>query len=147
MLKSAIIKQDFGVQQILNAIGQGGTPNEVEKGIYLMNGFSLGNDIKNLKDAYVNFETEDGEEWLGSYGVSDSIEQVKEKYAQWLNDPKRDFCISFTEVVKADQSPEWGWRWHKWGDYIGTKEPQYEYLYDEGDDIQSVFVYHIYELT
>jgi hypothetical protein len=47
-------------------------------------------------------------------------------------------------VIKANQSHEGGWRWHKWGEYIGKYEPQYEYLYDE-PEIEKVYVYHIYE--
>lgn len=144
MLKSAVIQQDPGIMAIMDAIGQGGIPIEVETGIYLTNSFSLGNDIRNLENEYFSFESD--EEYLGPYGVADSIEQVKNKYAKWLNDPELNFCISFTEIKKSEQEPEGGWRWHKWGEYIGNKDPQHEYLYDEGDDIQSVFVYHVYQL-
>ena len=96
------------------------------------------------KNEYFDFQNED--EYLGAYGVCDTIDQVKEKYSKWLNDPKLKFCISFTKVTKAEQPADGGWRWHKWGEYIGTKEPQYEYLYDEGDDIHEVYCYHIYQL-
>jgi hypothetical protein len=38
-----------------------------------------------------------------------------------------------------------GWRWHKWGPYIGTQEPKCEYIHDE-PEIEEVFTYHVYEL-
>jgi hypothetical protein len=47
-----------------------------------------------------------------------------------------------TEVRKDDQPKQGGWRWHKWGPYIGTHEKQFEYLADE-EGIERVFCYHI----
>ena len=80
-----------------------------------------------------------------AYGVCDSPEQLMELYGEYLRSSPRRFCVSFTEVIKAQQSPSGGWRWHKWGPYVGKQEPQYEYLYDE-KDIDKVCAYHIYEL-
>lgn len=125
---------------ILSVIGQGGVVKNVEQGIYLSNSFSFGNTILENKNEYFDF----GEH--GSYGVCDNIEQVKEKYGKWLNSPNIKFCVSFTKVEKSKQSESGGWRWHKWGEYIGTKTPQFEYLYDEGDDITEVYCYHIYNI-
>lgn len=83
--------------------------------------------------------------FFGSYGVADNIEQVLEKYKPYVDDPEHHFCFSFTEVRKDQQSDWGGWRWHKWGEYIGTQEPQCEYLYDE-PVIESVFVFHVYRV-
>jgi len=141
MLKSAIIrKQDRDTALILSLLGQGGIPIEVETGIYESPSFSFGNTIQNAKEDYFDFEG------FGPYGVCDNIDQVKDRYSKWLNNPELDFCISFTKVSKSDQPSDGGWRWHKWGEYIGTKDPQHEYLYDEGNHIQEVYVYHIYQL-
>lgn len=49
-----------------------------------------------------------------------------------------------TSIYKNQQPPVGGWRWHKWGSYIGTYESKHEYLYDE--DIDMIYVYHIYEI-
>lgn len=144
MLVNPKLQYDLQLMGILSLIGQGGKSEEVETGIFISPSFSFGNSIKNDKNEYFDFKNED--EYLGSYGVCDTIEQVKEKYSKWLNDPELKFCISFTKVTKSEQPANGGWRWHKWGEYIGTKEPQYEYLYDEGDDIQEVYCYHIYQL-
>ena len=51
--------------------------------------------------------------------------------------------ISVTEMRKDEQPEDGGWRWHKWGEYIGKQEPKCEYLYDE-PNIDSVYVFHIY---
>lgn len=126
--------------QLLDLVGQGGIPVEIEPGIFLSNTFSFHYCIENDCEKYYDFGDWD------AYGVCDNIEQVKRVYSTWLNDSELKFCVSFVKIVKSEQSEEGGWRWHKWGHYIGDKNPQCEYLYDEGDDIQEIYVYHIYEL-
>lgn len=83
--------------------------------------------------------------YMGSYGVADNIQQILERCPLLDSLPDRFFCISATEIHKAHQSNEGGWRWHKWGEYIGVQEPTQEYLYDE-EDIDMVIVFQIYEL-
>lgn len=83
------------------------------------------------------------------YGVSDSIEQIKEYYKEWINSPSTKWVITVTPVFqdKTKRGEGGGWRWHKWGDYIGDLNPKYEYLDDEdfGEDFQGyVLCYHIY---
>lgn len=82
---------------------------------------------------------------LSPYGVCDTVEQVLELYKNDLENPDRMFCISFGAISKEDQPKDGGWRWHKWGPYIGTHEPQHEYLYNE-QGIDQVLVYHIFEI-
>lgn len=84
----------------------------------------------------------DTRECRDPYGVCDSIEQVLALYPE-LEAPGRGFMVTLTEVRRENQEPGGGWRWHKWGPYIGTYEPKHEYLYDE--DIERVFVFRIYE--
>lgn len=83
------------------------------------------------------------------YGVSDNIEQIKEYYKEWLDDPHSKWVITVTPVFqdKSNSGEGGGWRWHKWGGYIGTLNPRCEYLDDEdfGEDFQGyVLCYHIY---
>lgn len=78
-----------------------------------------------------------------SYGVCDHYSQIVDAIPE-LNDPDRKFAIAITQVRRGDQPLEGGWRWHKWGEYIGTKTPTTEYLHDE-PDIDQVYVYHVYE--
>jgi hypothetical protein len=81
---------------------------------------------------------------FGPYGVCDSPDQFMRKAGAILTVPDRVFVVSFVHLRKADESPGGGWRWHKWGEYIGEQDPQCEYLYDE-PVIEEVWTYHVYE--
>lgn len=77
------------------------------------------------------------------YGVADNIEQVIDFYNKLSGSIfSGNHVISYFEVHK---SPECGWRWHKWGPYIGVKNPTHEYLADE-PDINKVVCFSIYKV-
>jgi hypothetical protein len=80
-----------------------------------------------------------------SYGVCDCYSQVTDnaEYSAVLCDPDRRFTIFVVELLRKNEVPG-GWRWHKWGPYIGVHEPQCEYLNDE-PDIERVFTFSIKE--
>lgn len=82
-----------------------------------------------------------------TYGVADDIEQIKEYYKEEIADPDRKFFIHLTPVwqEKENAGKGGGWRWHKWGEYIGKLNPQCEYLDDEdfGDDFKYVITFTI----
>ena len=63
-----------------------------------------------------------------------------------LSASERKYALFFTKI---HQEPgEGGWRWHKWGPYIGKHDIQCEYLADEDlSDIDQkyVVVFHIFE--
>jgi hypothetical protein len=141
MLKSARLQTDQALSLIYNALGQGGEPIETEPGVYYCPHFNLGNEIQNEKDEYFEFEDYS----LSPYGVCDNLEQIKEKYAKWLNSPDFDFCVSLTPVEASSQPRDGGWRWSKWGEYIGTQNPCREYLHDE-PEIELIYCFHIYRL-
>lgn len=82
--------------------------------------------------------------WLSEYGVCDNWEQITARWPHLVADPEAYF-ISMVEIRREHQSPDGGWRWHKWGEYIGTQKPEHEYLYDE-KHIDVVYTYHIYRL-
>lgn len=65
---------------------------------------------------------------LSQYGVADNIEQIKEYYKEWID--KSIWVIAITPVFqdKNHAGKGGGWRWHKWGNYIGKLNPQCEYL-------------------
>lgn len=80
---------------------------------------------------------------LVEHGVADSAEQVYAHY-KFLEDDSEQYFVSLTPIAKNHQPEDGGWRWHKWGPYIGNqKRSGCEYLYDE-PDIDLVFVYHVY---
>ena len=95
MLVNPRFKTDPQYDQILSLIGMGGRDIEIEPGIFMSPSFNMGNKIANAMDEYFFFDIDD----LSSYGVCDTIDQVKEKYSQWLNLPDMKFCISFTKVM------------------------------------------------
>lgn len=80
---------------------------------------------------------------VGPYGVCDNSKQLLEACPE-LAETGREFVVTLTRIVKADQPATGGWRWHKWGSYIGTQTPTCEYIYDE-PEIEQVFCFHIYE--
>ena len=86
------------------------------------------------------------EDWFSSYGVCDGVDQFLEVYGDALRKSDRRFVVKFCEIRKADQPEQGGWRWHKWGPYIGKHQPEYEYLYDE-KGIDSVWIYEVCEIT
>ena len=79
----------------------------------------------------------------GAYGVCDDVMNLLEKMPE-LRTSEREFVVTLTRVRHCDQPADGGWRWHKWGDYIGKHDPQCEYLYDE-EDIEQVYCYHVFE--
>lgn len=124
---------------------------QVKPGVFITGGFNFDNHIdypfkfstfEDFTDFKMNYPADIG---INSYGVCDNVDQIFEQ-SIIESDPDRYFIVALTEVRKENQSPDGGWRWHKWGPYIGVHEPTMEYLYDE-PDIESVFVYHIYEWT
>jgi hypothetical protein len=80
------------------------------------------------------------------YGVCDTVPQFIGQYGIALDSSGRRFAVGFTEVVRADEPELGGWRWHKWGPYIGIKEHHCEYLRDE-KDIDGVFTFKIIEIV
>lgn len=103
-----------------------------------------------------------GDKYLYSvnlYGVADNATQVIRHLENSLkayflgNDLDDDFYLGRSLVKMIELYPEYrlvllmtphintkdcswgGWRWHKWGEYIGLHEPQHEYLScEEGID-------------
>lgn len=79
------------------------------------------------------------------HGVCDSWEQIIQTWPRLLSDP-RPFIIGIAPVYREHQSERQGWRWEKWGKYIGTQRSVADYLYDE-PEIDVVHVFHILEVA
>lgn len=124
---------------MLNAIaalnGNNPTATELRSGVYEIGHFGS----SHWPQGYNHY----AETTVGPYGVCDSAEQLLSKCPE-LEASDRQFIVTLTPITKATQPPEGGWRWHKWGEYIGTQDPQCEYLHDE-PSIEKVCVFHIYE--
>lgn len=98
-----------------------------------------------------SLEWKPGDKWSDrytyEYGVADSPEQllsVKKIRKAFVDSPDQ-FVLCCTPMRKSEQEERGGWRWHKWGPYVGKQKPQCEYLYDE-PKIKEVIVYHFYQL-
>lgn len=135
-------------------------PEHVTQGVYLTH-FNFNYDIQHLLknehpfspmfDHNLPYEERmkavrdfDWENAPQDYGVCDSWKQIVEKWPSLVTD-ERKFIISLSEIRREDQPPQGGWRWHKWGGYIGIQNPQYEYLYDD-THIDKVYCFSIMEV-
>lgn len=76
------------------------------------------------------------------YGVCDSVEQFFARFGAYLESSPRAYAVGFTEVRRADQPDEGGWRWRKWGGYVGERRPMMEYLHDE-PEIESIVTFTV----
>ena len=85
-------------------------------------------------------------EGFGKYGVADNYNQVLKKYKEMLMNPDKNYVVSYIWIHKLEEPAQGGWRWHKWGEYIGIHKPEHEHIYDEADPIYSVICYHIFEI-
>lgn len=85
-------------------------------------------------------------EGLDCFGVVDTPEQFIQQYHDLLEKDQRSFTIFLTHIKKNPENKGLGggWRWHKWGTYIGSGVPTTEYLDDEPEFENGVWVYHIY---
>ena len=142
MLRDPIWKPDppkglISVEQAIGAI-TGGPRRQIAPGLWYG---SLNENLliaETIDEFYPNpFEDDNFTE----YGVCDTPEQFLSTYPYIVTHPEI-FCVIFTPMRRAEQSPEGGWRWNKWGPYIGTRKPVAEYLYDE-PEIEEVFVFHV----
>lgn len=128
---------------ILGVIGGGGPliPERLDEGMYLCGHWSIDQLGVPIRERW----REDKPEYLDfdDHGVCDTPQQAVDKLR--LKDRPERFFVSFVRLRRADQPREGGWRWHKWGPYIGEREPQCEYLHDE-PEIEEVYTFHVYEL-
>lgn len=133
------------------------TPVELAPGIFEVFHFNGHMEFQGIKNKYPAWPDEEAlgsafYEFTGpsSYGVCDSPENLMERYGKYLNVPDRKFVVAMTKVVhnpgnKGMGRAAGGWRWHKWGEYIGNHTHRCEYLDDE-EGIDFIYCFAIYEL-
>ncbi len=143
LINPKLAQVDGGLGALLNALGGYQTaPIKLDDGIYQIFGFNGEYYFEGIKNEWPSFP-----DYQGSYGVCDSVENLKAVYGEMLDDPTRKFVVTLTPVYRDpdNKGKGGGWRWHKWGPYIGAHDVQYEYLDDE-EGIEQVLCFHIYEL-
>jgi hypothetical protein len=131
-------------EQLAKLVGTGESDQVIAEGLVKTGHWSPERCFTGLFERYPQLPPVDQEDF-SCYGVCDSPEQFMEKHGKILEQDRRVFCVYFVEIAKKNNPPEGGWRWHKWGPYIGKQQPICEYIYDE-PIIESVYTYHVYEL-
>lgn len=153
--ENAVLRSDPIFQAIARVNGNNSDEHMIKVGIYKINHFGSSAFLRGKYEQYPVFgsienlypEGDDRNEdcgYRGSYGVCDNVEQLLVHYPELEASTERKFVVCVTPIIRANQPTDGGWRWHKWGSYIGIQKPQHEYLYDEMN-IEQVFVFHIYE--
>lgn len=127
---------------------------ELQKGVYETNSFNFEHLLEHISgyciprdtlyEPLVNEKRDDEWRYVAAYGVCDTYKQILEQIPEILKRPN-SYIITVTSIQREHEPPQEGWRWSKWGEYIGTHEITAEYLYDE-QEIEEVFVYHVYEV-
>lgn len=95
--------------------------------------------------AYPELTTADGD-YIPNYGVCDSLEQFDALYGDTLRAHAHSFIVTFVEIRRDEQPADGGWRYHKWGEYVGTQEPMHEYLHDD-THIERVFTFALHRVA
>lgn len=103
-------------------------------GIYVCD-FNSNYDLEHLTE-YAESDPVDSPLFWSNYGVCDNASQVLDYYdtlykqhEDYMKD--RKFIILLTPIFRDSEPESGGWRWHKWGPYIGKFEHECEYIYDE----------------
>lgn len=66
------------------------------------------------------------------------------QFMQAMEEQNREygFVLLLTPIVNEHNHTWGGWRWHKWGEYLGHHQIEYEYLNDE-EGVDFVFVWKL----
>ena len=125
----------IGIMKLL-----GVNPKRIKRGFYEKCGCNFRSCLPNDFDDF--FDLDCGKLDY-SFGVCDTPDQFIERYEKYLDDSEDEYIVGFTVLKKCDQESKGGWRWSKWGTYIGDMDPKAEYLYDE-PIIDQVCIYGIF---
>jgi hypothetical protein len=115
----------------------------IAQGLYQINHWNFELQFRGRQVYELDFPKLDGDFWC--FGVCDSPEQLLSLLPPQVTAGPERFVVAMVRLLQIDEPAEGGWRWHKWGPYIGTQEPQQEYLADE-PVIEEVWTYHVYRL-
>lgn len=139
MLVDVTLRDSFPPQLLGDPKGT----TRLQQGVYRCSHWNFELEFRGYQDFHLDFpELRSG---FGCYGVCDSPEQLISLLPEEVTAGPRQFVVSMVQILKSKTAPEGGWRWHKWGPYIGSQSPTCEYLYDE-PDIDEVWTYSIYEV-
>lgn len=134
-----VLRSDPILAMIAAVNGNSQADRQLVEGVYQVGHFGSSDFLRGY-ESYPDLENH------GSSGVCDGLENLMEVMGGVLNDPERKFVVTLTPVHRdpSNKGHGGGWRWHKWGEYIGAFDAQCEYLDDE-EGIDTVYCYHVYE--
>lgn len=140
LVDPCFIEPRGGMRSVLTIVsgGHSSSPRKVERGLYMCRHWNFDEFLDDDWDEYPEFADD-----VDAIGVCDSPEQFKRKAGALLEEAGDEFVVSFVRIAKDEQPSDGGWRWHKWGGYIGERQPRADYLYDE-PEIDEVYTYHVY---
>lgn len=122
-------------------------PKRISRGVYTVKHHSFNHFLPKSKESYKREFPDFLPGGMESYGVCDTPDQFLGSFGDLLERSPHKFVVSFTHVRKDAQPPEGGWRWHKWGPYVGKGQPSMEYLFDETGFPDGIYCYHIYRIS
>lgn len=133
------------LQMIAALTGQSDAVLGLQKGIYQVSHFGSSSLLRGWEHypEFPDIDTDEGAQYRAGRGVCDNVKQLLAHYPE-LENSERQFVVTLTSIHRESQPSDGGWRWHKWGAYIGTQKPEHEYIYDD-KHIDLVYVFHIYE--
>lgn len=137
------------IAALRRAFSHFGTPDEpvrVYRGVYEAH-INFDKEIERLVTGrWPEFPNFPGHDWFSCFGVVDHWSQLPIKQ---LDADPRSLLVFLGRHVRAEQPERGGWRWHKWGPYLGVHAPEnsteYEYLYD-ATDVVEVWSYCVVEV-
>lgn len=145
----------FQLTSLLSAVNGNDTSiKRLEKGVYEIGhhnfehvlGFHNSYEYNYPSLRYVENNNDScGSNTFSSYGVCDNWQQVVQTCANLSEDDTNCYVMSVTPVRRSQQEETGGWRWRKWGPYIGTQIPTTEYLYDE-PEIELIYCFKIIQI-
>ncbi len=133
---------------IVNIINRGGqvVPEKIDQGMYIVGHWNVeemvvGDEVRKRwnEEKYVSPP-------FPEFGVVDYPHQLLE-VVDLHTIPEKVF-VTFVKIERDQSNANigGGWRWHKWGDYLGIQNPQCEYIDDE-PDIECVYTFSVHELV
>ena len=121
---------------------------KLDEGVYEFYDVNLPDYVIDPSQKLVEYEMmENGRCSLFPCGVCDNYKQIIERDEDAIACVNSDkhFIIVLCKISKKEQPDVGGWRWHKWGKYIGDQNPMCEYIADE-PEIDFVYVYNLYKV-
>lgn len=122
-------------------------PTLLEPGVYECAHWSFEHYVaERLERHWNDFDMSDLESYVSPYIVCDNVQQAREYWVSQLEDPTEKYTMCVVPLYREEQSERGGWRWHKWGEYVGKQNSTHEYLYDD-KHIDLVYTAHLYKVV